>query len=57
MKEEVVKKELCLECLGAKYLYNGEDYNKCHTCKGKGKTSDIKNDLFLLSIRIEEEVL
>jgi len=56
MKKRELKKELCLECLGAKDIYDGEEYKKCTTCKGKGHTTQAENETFLLTIRVEEEM-
>lgn len=49
------KKELCLECLGAKDIYDGTDYIKCSTCKGKGLTTEAENIIFLSSLQVEED--
>lgn len=57
MAKKQHKEELCSECLGAKNIYDGIDYITCSTCKGKGTTTKAENEIFLLSIRVEEEDL
>lgn len=32
----------CPKCLGSKQVFNGEDYETCSFCKGKGKVSSEK---------------
>lgn len=49
------KEQLCQECFGAKDIYNGEEYETCVTCKGKGVATKSQNEIFLDSIRMVEE--
>jgi len=41
---------LCEECFGGKDIFNGEDYVKCLTCSGKGRTTKTNNYKFLSTI-------
>lgn len=41
---------ICEECFGAKDIFNGEDYVKCNTCFGNGKTTKLENYKFLSKV-------
>ena len=39
--------KLCLSCLGAKDIFDGEDYIKCTYCNGTGHATKEENECFM----------